>query len=342
MDETLPFAVFTVVVLVLMALDLGVFHRRLHRLSLREATAWTVTWIALALSFNVGLYFWGGPSGDGGKVALEFFTGYVLEYSLSVDNIFVFVLIFSYFAVPAEYQHKVLFWGVLGALVMRAVFIAAGVALIAHFDWVFYVFGSFLLVTGIMMARHREEEVHPERNLFIRLCRRIFPVTKDYVGARFFVKQSGKLAITPLFLVLVMVETTDLVFALDSIPAIFGVTQDPFIVYTSNVFAILGLRSLYFVLAGVIEKFRFLKFGLAAVLSFVGLKMLVADVYHVPVQYSLLTIVLLLGASVAASIVHKRRTMVIEPAAAGRSDGRPVAIPRPAKEDEKIGGGALP
>lgn len=338
MDETLPFIVFTLVILVMMALDLGVFHRRVHRVSLQEATAWSIAWISLSLAFNVGLYFWGGLSGNGQRVALEFFTGYILEKALSVDNIFVFVLIFSYFGVPAEYQHKVLFWGVLGALAMRAVFIAVGVALIVHFHWVFYLFGGFLVITGIKMAQHQETEVHPERNLFIRICRRIFPITKNYVGSQFFVREGKWIAITPLFLVLIMVETTDLVFALDSIPAIFAVTQDPFIVYTSNVFAILGLRSLYFVLAGIIEKFRFLKLGLSAVLSFVGLKMLVLDVYKVEVQHSLLIITFFLGISVLASIVLKQKTVPRAFAASpvNKVNGRQLSITRSATDGEKI------
>jgi len=312
MNETLPFIVFSVVVLVMMALDLGIFNRNAHRITLREATLWSIAWIALSLAFNIGLYYWGNLSGPGlgKKIALEFFTGYILEKALSVDNIFVFVLIFSYFSVPAEYQHKILFWGVIGALLMRAAFIMLGVALINNFHWVFYIFGGFLVYTGIKMAQHEETEVDPEKNLFIRLCRLLFPITKTYVGAKFFVLENRKIWATPLFLVLIMVETTDLVFALDSIPAIFAVTQDPFVVYTSNVFAILGLRSLYFVLIGVIDKFRFLKLGLAAVLSFVGLKMLVADFYKLPVHYSLLIIVSMLGISILASLIIKRKSLV--------------------------------
>jgi tellurite resistance protein TerC len=312
MNETLPFLVFSIVILVMMALDLGVFHRRIHSVSLREATFWSITWIALSMAFNVGLFFWGNLSDPpvGSKVALEFFTGYILEKALSVDNIFVFVLIFSYFRVPSEYQHKILFWGVIGALLMRAIFIALGVTLIKNFHWVFYIFGGFLVYTGIKMAQHEETDVDPESNFFVRLCRKIFPITPKYIGSKFFVFQDKKIWATPLFLVLVMVETTDLVFALDSIPAIFAVTQDPFVVYTSNVFAILGLRSLYFVLIGIIDKFRFLKLGLAAVLSFVGLKMLVADFYKLPVHYSLLVIVGMLGISIVASLIIKSKPLV--------------------------------
>lgn len=311
MSETLPFLVFSVVILVMMALDLGVFHRRVHSVSLREAALWSVAWVMLSLAFNLGLYYWGNLSVPpvGQRVALEFFTGYILEKALSVDNIFVFVLIFSYFRVPSEYQHKILFWGVIGALIMRAMFIALGVTLIKNFHWIFYIFGGFLVYTGIKMAQHEETDVDPESNFFIRLCRKIFPITPKYVGAKFFVFENKKLWATPLFLVLVMVETTDLVFALDSIPAIFAVTQDPFVVYTSNVFAILGLRSLYFVLVGIIDKFRFLKLGLAAVLSFVGLKMLVADFYKLHVQYSLLIIVSILTIAIVASLISKNKTL---------------------------------
>jgi len=328
MLETLPYIVFAVVVLMMMALDLGVFNRHARRLSLKEATAWSCAWIGLALSFNVGLYFWGTARGLGSQAALEFFTGYIIEYSLSVDNIFVFVLIFSYFGVPSEYQHKILFWGILGALVMRAAFITTGVVLVRHFHWVFYVFGAFLIFTGIKMGQHEETEVHPERNVFIRLCHRIFPITPNYEGSKFFIKKSDKLFATPLFLVLVMVETTDLVFALDSIPAIFAITQNPFIIYSSNVFAILGLRSLYFVLDGFIDKFRFLKLGLSFVLSFIGLKMLsplilsgltsvftfvgmsdlLPETFDIPVQYSLIVILSILAISILASLVPERKT----------------------------------
>jgi tellurite resistance protein TerC len=324
MTETFPLVVFAVVVLSMMALDLGVFNRHVHRLSLKEATTWSITWLTLALTFNAGLYFWGNAQGLGARPALEFFTGYIIELMLSVDNIFVFVLIFSYFGVPSDYQHKVLFWGILGALIMRAMFITTGVVLVTHFHWIFYVFGGFLVFTGIKMAQHEETEVHPERNIFIRLCRKIFPVTNNYVGANFFVKDGAKIYATPLFLVLIMVETTDLVFALDSIPAIFAVTQDPLIIYSSNVFAILGLRSLYFVLDGIIDRFHYLKLGLAAVLSFVGLKMLLADFYKVPVQYSLLIICLMLAISILASLVSKSRIhpRTVDESVDDRTNGR--------------------
>ena len=262
---------FNVFVLAMLALDLGVFHRKCHAVTLKESLAWTAVWIALALVFNAGVWHFYGS----GK-ALEFFTGYLIEKSLSVDNVFVFALLFSYFAVPPLYQHKVLFWGILGALVMRAVMIALGAALIAKFAWIIYVFGGFLILTGIKMIVKREEEIHPENNPVVKWFKRLMPVTPDYRGDKFFVRENGIRMATPLFVVLLLVEVSDLIFAVDSIPAIFAVTTDPFIVYTSNVFAILGLRSLYFALAGVMDKFHYLKIGLGVVLSFVGVKMLLA------------------------------------------------------------------
>jgi tellurite resistance protein TerC len=299
---------FNIFVLAMLALDLGVFHRDSHAVSVREATIWSVVWISLSMVFNVGLYFfWDqiSPSSTytNGEAALAFFTGYLIEKSLSVDNIFVFVLIFTYFAVPAKYQHRVLFYGILGALVMRAIMIFLGAALIKEFHWIIYVFGAFLVFTGIRMLRSTNEEIHPEQNPLIRLARRFLPISNEYSGDHFFVRHAGKLMATPLFLVLLMVETTDLIFAVDSIPAIFAVTQDPFLVYTSNVFAILGLRSLYFVLAGVIHKFHYLKLGLAFVLSFVGIKMLLVDIYKIPTFVSLLVIATILTLSVVASLL---------------------------------------
>jgi tellurite resistance protein TerC len=258
--------------------------------------------VGLSLAFTAGLYAFRGAD-----PALQFLTGYLIEKSLSIDNIFVFALIFGYFAVPAAYQHRVLYWGMLGALVLRAAFIFAGSALLAQFHWVIYLFGAFLILTGIRMALHRGEEIHPERNPVLRLARRLLPVTSDYREDRLFVREGGRRLVTPLFLVLLMIESTDLVFAVDSIPAIFAVTRDPFIVYTSNVFAILGLRSLYFVLAGVIGKFHYLKLGLSSVLVFVGGKMTLADVYEIPSLVSLAVIAALLTAAVAASLWKSRR-----------------------------------
>lgn len=299
---------FNAFVLLMLALDLGVFHRKAHVVTFKESIAWTVAWITLALVFNLGVaHYMGNEKG------LEFFTGYVIEKSLSVDNVFVFALLFSYFAVPPIYQHKVLFWGILGALVMRAVIIFLGAALIAKFAWIIYVFGAFLILTGIKMIVKREEEIHPERNPLVRWFKKLMPVTNDYRGDRFFVKENGVRMATPLFVVLLLVEFSDLIFAVDSIPAIFAVTKDPFIVYTSNVFAILGLRSLYFALAGVMDKFHYLKIGLGVVLSFVGVKMLLAhSPWKIDTHISLGVIVVVLAASVVASLVWPKNPVKLE------------------------------
>jgi tellurite resistance protein TerC len=287
----------------MLALDLGVFHRKAHVVTFKESISWTLVWVTLALLFNLGI---GHYMGD--AKALEFFTGYVIEKSLSVDNVFVFALLFSYFAVPALYQHRVLFWGIIGALIMRAIMIALGAKLLNEFAWVIYVFGAFLIATGIKMIVKRETEIHPERNPLVRLFKRFMPVTPGYHGEKFFIREGGVLMATPLFVVLLLVEFTDLIFAVDSIPAIFAVTTDPFIVYTSNVFAILGLRSLYFALAGVMDKFHYLKIGLGVVLSFVGVKMLLAhSVWKIDTHVSLGVIVLVLSASVVASLVWPRK-----------------------------------
>jgi tellurite resistance protein TerC len=290
---------FTIFVLAMLALDLGVFHRQAHVVRYREALGWSVFWVSLALAFNLLVYRWFGP-----ERALEFLTGYLIEKALSVDNIFVFLIIFSYFAVPAALQHRVLFWGILGALVMRAVFILAGAALLQRFHWIIYVFGGFLLLTGIRLLRDRGAEIHPERNPVYRLFCRLVPAVKEYRGPRFVVAENGRRYATPLLLVVVMVEATDVVFAVDSIPAIFAITSDPFIVFTSNVFAILGLRSLYFLLASFITKFAYLKVGLSFVLVFVGLKMFLSDVYEVPIAASLGVIAAILAVSVAASLLR--------------------------------------
>jgi tellurite resistance protein TerC len=292
---------FTAFVLGMLALDLGVFHRKAHGVSVREALVWTGIWVGLALVFNAGVYYWYGS-----ERALEFLSGYVIEKALSVDNIFVFVVVFGAFAVPAALQHRVLFWGILGALVMRAAFIVLGAALLQRFHWVIYIFGAFLVVTGIRLLYEKGEGVDPERNPLFRLFRRVVPSVGDYRDARFTVVEGGKRYATPLLLVLVAIEATDLVFAVDSIPAIFAVTTDPFIVYTSNVFAILGLRSLYFALAGMMEKFHYLKVGLSGVLVFVGAKMLLSGLYPIPIPIaaSLTIIVQILGASVAASLLR--------------------------------------
>lgn len=301
---------FNLFVVALLAIDLGVFHRNAHEVSLREAGIWSVVWVALALLFNVALYvFWGaGP-------ALEFLTGYLIEKSLSVDNLFVFVLLFTYFAVPAKYQHRVLFWGVLGALVMRGAFIAAGAYMLQQFHWVIYLFGAVLVVTGIKMAR-RVDAYDPSRNPVLRLARRFLPLADRYHGQNFWVRDGGKWVATPLFLVLLLVEFTDLVFAIDSIPAIFAVTNEPFLVYTANVFAILGLRSMYFLLAGVIHRFVFLKYGLAATLVFVGVKMTLVDIYKVPVGASLAVVMCLIAGSIGASLLSTRVDDLPRPGAA--------------------------
>ena len=304
---------FNVFVLAMLALDLGVFHRKSHAVSGREALIWSAVWISLSLVFNVLIYFfWDRMMPDSlytnREAALAFFTGYLIEKSLSVDNIFVFILIFSFFAVPAAYQHRVLFWGILGALVMRGALIAVGAALLKEFHWIIYVFGAFLIFTGIRMALHRDEELHPEKNPVVKFFRRFMSVTKTFEGDKFFVRQAGRLMATPLFLILLIVESTDLVFAVDSIPAIFAVTQEPFIVYTSNVFAILGLRALYFLLANVMDKFQYLKIGLSAVLTFIGVKMVIVDFYHIPIGVSLIVVAGILTVSILASLWKARVT----------------------------------
>jgi len=294
---------FNVFVLVMLALDLGVFHREAHVVTFKESMTWTAIWIVLALVFNAGVWHYGGS-----QKGLEFFTGYLIEKSLSVDNVFVFALLFSYFAVPAVYQHKVLFWGIIGALVMRAIMIVLGAALITKFTWIIYLFGGFLILTGIKMIVKRDEEIHPERNPVVRWFKKFMPVTKDYRADKFFVRENGILMATPLFVVLILVEFTDLIFAVDSIPAIFAVTTDPFIVYTSNVFAILGLRSLYFALAGVMDKFHYLKIGLGLVLTFVGVKMMLAhSPYKIDTLISLGVVVLILAGAVAASLLWPKK-----------------------------------
>lgn len=291
---------FTLFVLSMLALDLGVFHRRAHALRVREALLWTAVWIVLALLFNLVVYSRFGP--DRG---LEFLTGYLIEKALSVDNIFVFLVIFSYFAVPAALQHRVLFWGILGAMVLRGFFIFLGTALLQRFHWVIYVFGAFLIFTGIKLFLQRASEIHPERNPLFKLFRKAIPSVAEYRGAHFTVVEAGKWYATPLLLVLVGVEVTDIAFAVDSIPAIFAITTDPFIVYTSNIFAILGLRALYFVLAGVMIRFRYLNYGLSLVLVFVGGKMLLGDTYTVPISTSLLVVAILLAGSILASLLRK-------------------------------------
>ena len=289
---------FNLFVIAMLALDLGVFHRNAHEVRIREALFWSVFWIVLSMLFNLGVYYW-----HGSQAALEFLTGYLLEKSLSVDNIFVFLMIFTYFRVPYLHQHKVLFWGILGALIMRALFILVGITLIQKFHWVIYLMGGFLIITGIKMATQKDADIHPERNPVLRLVRRFVRVTEDYEGGSFFVRRSGRLLATPLFIVVLVVETTDVIFAVDSIPAILAITLDPFIVYTSNVFAILGLRALYFALAGVMQLFHYLPYGLSFILVFVGIKMLLVDIYKIPIGMALGTVAAVLVISVIASIL---------------------------------------
>lgn len=304
---------FNAFVLLMLALDLGVFHRRAHEVKLKEAAAWSAVWVTVAMLFNVAIYLYAGP-----QAGLEFLTGYLVEKSLAVDNIFVIAMIFSYFAVPSIYQHRVLFWGILGALVMRGAFIGAGAYALERWHWVIYVFGGILLLTGIKMAVRKDEAVDLENNVVVKTARRWLPISSRYDGQRFWTTENGKRMATPLFLVLLLVEVTDLVFAIDSIPAIFAITKDPFLVYTSNVFAILGLRSMYFLLAGVVHKFVYLKYGLSMVLVFVGGKMMLLDVVKVPTAVSLGVIATLIGGSIAASLWTAR----------GRAAG--AAAPAPA------------
>jgi tellurite resistance protein TerC len=297
-NTTLLWIGFNVFVLLMLALDLGVFHRKAHEVKFREAMTWSAIWIILALVFNAGIWYFFGE-----VKAVEFLTGYIIEKSLSVDNIFVFVLIFTSFQVPAIYQHKVLFWGVLGALVMRIIFILAGVTLIAKFHWIIYVFGLFLVLTGIKIAREKGTKINIANSPVLKFIRKFIPVTSDYHESKFTVKHDNKWHATPLFLVLILVETTDLIFAVDSIPAILAITSDPFIVYTSNVFAILGLRSLYFALAGSLKYFTYLHYGLALILVFVGIKMLISDFYKLNPFVSLGIIGVILAGSIVASFL---------------------------------------
>ena len=303
MDSTLLLgAGFTVFIVGALVLDLGVFHRKAHVVGAREALGWTAVWVTLAVLFGIGIYLV-----RGGQTAVEYFTGYVIEYSLSVDNVFVFSLIFAAFAIPRHLQHRVLFWGIIGALVMRLGMILAGATLIAQYHWVLYIFGAFLIFTGIrMLVARGGHESHPENNVLVRFARRHMPVTSDFHGQSFFVRTAAGLSATPLFLALLVVEFSDLVFAIDSIPAIFAVTTDPFVVFTSNAFAILGLRSLYFLLAEAAARFQYLKLGLALILVFVGGKLLLADIFKIPPLISLAVVVSILVLAVGGSLLGSR------------------------------------
>jgi tellurite resistance protein TerC len=293
---------FGAVIAILLILDLGVFHRKGHPVSIKEAASWTAVWIAVALLFNLAIFYW-----KGSEAALQYLTGYLIEKSLSVDNLFVFVMIFGAFCVAPSHQHRVLFWGIIGALIMRGLLIAGGSILLERFFWIIYIFGAFLVFTGIKLFIKKESQVHPEKNPLVRLACRFLPMAPDADNGKFTVRRAGKILLTPLFLVLLTVETTDLVFALDSIPAIFAITTDPLLVFTSNIFAILGLRSLYFLLSGAVSKFCYLQTSLAFILTFVGIKMLIGHYYEIPNAVSLLVVVLVLTTGIIASLIKKRK-----------------------------------
>lgn len=298
-NEWLLLAAFAAIILVLFALDLGVFHRKSHKITIREALIWSGIWLAVAFGFNILVYFWMGS-----EAAIEFMAGYLVERTLSFDNLFVFLLIFSYFKVPALYQYKVLFWGIIAALVLRGVFIIAGIELIYRFHWIIYLFGAFLLVSGLKIAMRKDEEpMDVERNPVLRFCRRFLPTTDQYDDGSFFLKINGKLFATPLFIVLLVIETSDIIFAFDSVPAILGITLDPFIVYTSNIFSILGLRALYFALAGCMVMFHYLNQGITLILVFVGAKMLLSGFYEIPAVIALGFILLVIAASIGLSLL---------------------------------------
>lgn len=295
---TLWWIIFGVFIFAMLALDLGVFNRKVHVIKMKEALLWVSFWVSLAVAFGVGVYYFYDHS-----KALEFFTAYIIEYSLSIDNLFVFLLIFRFFNVPPAYEHKALFWGILLALITRAVFIFAGVALINKFHWIIYFFGAFLIYTGIKLAMNKQTEVHPDKNVAIKMLRYVIPVTKEFQEAKFFIIENGRRFATPMLAVLLALETTDILFAVDSIPAVLAISTDPFIVYTSNVFAILGLRSLFFAISGLMKLFHLLHYGLSAILSFVGVKMLIADFFHVPIGISLAVISSILIISIIASLI---------------------------------------
>lgn len=306
--STTLWVVFNIFVLIMIIIDLLVFHKDEHEVSIKESLTWTAIWIGLALLFNAGIWYYMGP-----PTALDFLTGYLIEKSLSIDNIFVFLLIFSYFKVHPRYQHNVLFWGIMGALVFRFIFIILGVGLIQRFHWIIYVFGAFLVFTGIKLALEKDKEVHPENNPILRLFRKMVPITKEYHKQKLFIKKGGKLFATPLMVVLIVIETTDIIFAVDSIPAILAITQDPFIVYSSNVFAILGLRALYFAMSGIMQLFHYLHYGLAIILSFVGVKMLLVDVYHIPTVFALGFIVVVISLSILFSYLYPAEEIAHDP-----------------------------
>lgn len=299
---------FAAFIVAMLALDLGVVNRKAHVIKMKEALLWTSFWVSLAITFGIGIYYFYGHI-----KAMEYFTAYLIEYSLSIDNLFVFMLIFKYFGVPHAYEHKALFWGILLALITRAVFIFAGVALINTFSWVMYIFGAFLIYTGIKMAFNSQTEVHPDKNIALKLLRYLMPVSKKFSGAKFFIVKRGVRFATPMLAVLLALETTDILFAVDSIPAVLAISKDPFIIYTSNVFAILGLRSLFFAISGLMKLFHLLHYGLAAILTFVGVKMLIEDVFHIPVAASLMVIATILTASIVSSLIWPDNNVEVPP-----------------------------
>jgi len=307
--ETLLWIGFNIFVVIMLAIDLGVFNREAHKITIKESLIWTAVWIILALLFNLGIYLYSNSA----ELALQYLSGYLIEKSLSMDNLFVFLVIFTYFGVPNRYQHKVLFWGILGALIFRAIFIFAGVALINRFHWIIYLLGAFLLYTGYKMIFQKGEDVDPEKNPVLKIAQKIFPVTPSFHGDNFFTRINGKLFATPLFIVLIMIETTDVMFAVDSIPAILAISRDPFIVYSSNVFAILGLRALFFALAGIMQLFEYLHYGLAAILIFVGLKMLLSEWIHLPVWIALSVIAFILTSTIIFSVLHAKKEKDVTP-----------------------------
>lgn len=301
-NMTVWWIIFVLFILAMLALDLGVFNRRAHVIKVKEALWWTLFWVSLAMCFCLGIYYFRGQ-----EKALEFLAAYLIEESLSIDNLFVFLLIFNYFGIPTQYEHKALFWGILGALVLRAVFIIAGVALIAKFHWVIYVFGVFLIITAIKIVFEKDKEIHPEKNPVLKLLHRIMPVDSGFNGGKFFLKREGRWVATPMFAVVLLLETTDVIFAVDSIPAVLAISADPFIVYTSNVFAILGLRSLFFAISGIMRLFHYLHYGLAIVLSFVGIKMLLSNIYKIPIIVSLGIIAATVALSIVASMLWPKK-----------------------------------
>lgn len=303
MNSILSWTVFSVLVLIMLVLDLGVFHRREHEVKMKEAIVWSIVWTVVALLFNLGVYFVKGR-----ELAMQFLAGYILERTLSFDNLFVFLLVFNYFQLPHRYHHKVLFWGIFGALLFRAIFIGFGIGLLHYFAWMIYVFGAILVWTGAKLAFEKDKKVEPEKNIFVKWFRGMFPVTSDYHEGKFFVRLQGALYATPLIVILLVIESTDVVFAVDSIPAILAISRDPFIVYTSNVFAILGLRALYFAIAELMKMFHHLHYGLSIILVLIGVKMLIAHFIHIPTAIALGAILMILAASVVASIIWPQKT----------------------------------